>query len=63
MYQEKAQRANGVRGFSAVTVNQKGMYKTNSDWTACAPRDADSYFFSINQSCPQRYYNRCFNSQ
>ena len=38
-------------------------YKTNSDWTACAPLDVDSYFFSINQSCTQRYYNQRFNSK
>ena len=36
------------------------IYKTNSDWTAHASRDDDSYFLGINQSCTQRYYNRRF---
>ena len=37
-----------LQGLGAVTV-KKVICKTNSDWTACAPRDVDSYFLvSIN---------------
>ena len=60
---KKARRTNDIQGLSAVTVNWKVIYKTNSDWTVCAPLDVDSYFFSINQSCTQRYYNRRFDSK
>ena len=40
---------NNVRLLSAVTVRQKVIYKTNSDWPACVALDVDSYFLvSLN---------------
>ena len=36
-----------IQGLSAVTVNERVLYKINSDWTACAPWDVGSLVFVL----------------